>query len=74
MRIHIDITGIFKVCVFLVIQFVGLLVFSEIILAQEAQPPTSAEASAGCPTHSRFSNEWDSEITGLRVFHHRPHI
>src|ERR1035438_20260 len=28
----------------------------------------------GCPTHSRFSNEWDSEITGLGVFHHRPHI
>ena len=29
---------------------------------------------AGCPTHSRVSNEWASGITRLRVFHHRPHI
>ncbi len=31
-------------------------------------------AAAGCPTHSRVSNEWASGITRLRVFHHRPHI
>ena len=31
-------------------------------------------STAGCPTQSRFSNEWDSEITGRGVFHHRPHI
>jgi high affinity Mn2+ porin len=46
MRIHLDITGTFKVCVFLVIQYVGLLVFSGIVLAQEAKLSPSAEASA----------------------------